>query len=135
MNPENVWVQYSERTDASTETNDTSAKNPWSQLIFGTLKVIVSFKLTSGEVIEVKKSKNPWLGVKKINKICFSRQAGVAPSWQCHTQFQDFKWKLKSRAFSWCIVWFYTSNSSFRKLKTAKKLFCVEPLKFVQCVS
>ena len=42
---------------ASTETNDTSKESPDIQLYNDTLKVIVSLKLTSREVIEGKKSK------------------------------------------------------------------------------
>ena len=34
--------QYSERTIASTERNDTSAKSAWSKLSFKTLKMIVA---------------------------------------------------------------------------------------------
>ena len=77
---ESYWLQDSERTIASTETNDTSAKSPWFQLSNDILKVLVSLKLTSREVIEVKKSKTRRAAV-KFNKICFLRREGVAASW------------------------------------------------------
>ena len=101
-----------ERINACIVTNDTSAESPWSHLKFNTLKVLASLKLTSKEVIEVKKSKTRHAAV-KFNKICFSRREGVAASWSCHAHFQDAKLKLKSRAFRWCIVCFCTSNDSF----------------------
>ena len=60
--------------------NDTSEKSPGIQLENDTLKVNISLKLTSKEIIEGKKSKNPWRARKKSTKICFSRRVGVAPS-------------------------------------------------------
>ena len=74
--------------------------------------MLVSLKLTSREVIEVKKSKTRRTAV-KFNKICFSRWEGVAASWKCHAHFQGAKLKLKLRAFCWCIVCFCTINGSF----------------------
>ena len=40
-----------------------------------------------------------------------------------YSHFQEFKWKLRSRAFCWCIVFFCTSNGSCRILKTTKGFF------------
>ena len=77
--------------------------------------MLVSLKLTSREVIEVKKSKTRRAAI-KFNKICFSRRGGVAPSWRCHTHFQGVKWKLRLRPFCWCIVCFCTSNGFFQFL-------------------
>ena len=78
--PESNAFQYSERTMATIETNITSTKSPLFQLLNNTLKVLVSLKLTSGEVIEGMKSKTVRAHI-KFNKICFSRPEGVAASW------------------------------------------------------
>ena len=67
--PESNAFKYSERTRATIETNVTSAKSPLFQLSNDTLKVLVSLKLTSIEVIEVKKSKTRRAAV-KLNKMC-----------------------------------------------------------------
>ena len=57
MNPENFWVQNLERTNACSETNDTSEKSPGIQILNDTLKMIVSLKKTSREVIEARSQK------------------------------------------------------------------------------
>ena len=55
-----------------------------------------------------------------------SRREGVAPSWWCHAHFQGVKLKLRSRAFCWCIVCFFTTYGSLRILKkTGEKIFLI----------
>jgi hypothetical protein len=46
-----------ERTNACSETNDTSEKSPGIQILNDTLKMIVSLKKTSREVIEARSQK------------------------------------------------------------------------------
>ena len=109
--------QFSERTIASTQTNDTSAERPGSQLLFATLKVGVAV---------------PWschaLSPRKAYFVEFyGRGMGfwlLAFYEMCRTHFlsyshfQEVKLKLRSRAFFWCIICFSSSIDFFQILSS-----------------
>ena len=83
---------------SSTETNDTSAESPWSQLWFDTLKMGVA--LSRGRHTCSPRKARVRVGKKNV----FLGHEGVA------AHFQGVKIKLTSRASFWYIICFITSN-------------------------
>ena len=92
----------------STETNDTSAESPWSQLQFGTLKVGVALSWGCHALIEDKKSKT------LRADLCFLRRAGVTPSWWCHalSPWKAYFVEFYNRAAGFWLFEFYDLSRS-----------------------
>ena len=105
------------------ETNYTSAKSPWFQLSFDTLKVTAAQKWCPRDLIEDKMSKT--LHVHKIQKNMLSAASGHGALLIMPRPLLGCLIKLRSRAFGWCIICFCTSNGSFRVLKRARVFFFI----------
>ena len=106
-----ILFLFSERTIASTQTNDTSAESPGSQLSFATLKVGVAVPWSCHALSPRKAYFVEFYGRGMGFWLLAFSEISRTP-FLSYSHFQGVKLKLRSRAFCWCIVCYSTSIDS-----------------------